>query len=252
MSVPLPNPNQLDQRINPIEAFIYKGLADRFYQVFGAVLTYTTSQDKKAARAKMLGNKDTGYPMAFAVLKTIAVDETRYSPKSLLLRGVTSGASSDSKLTYKAQFVPVVISFEITFLSQDIKEVTALAKEWIFASIGGYLKFSVSYGVVDLDIGNDLDREVQIPEKKAGLSDVNEYEMITNMRVLGYLSPDNLSKVQAVTDLKIQGLMGPQADYEALKNATQGHNGQIFMFNRQWNSIPGPEGSYQDPKTPGA
>lgn len=249
MSIPVSN--QLDQRINPIEAFVYKGLADRFYQVFGTVLTFTTSTDKKAARAKQLGNKDSGYPMAFAVLKTLAIDETRYSPKSLLLRGVTSNASTDSMLAYKAQFIPTILTFEINILSQDMKEITALAKEWLFAAIGGYLKFSVSYGVVDLDISSELDREVQIPEKKTGLTDVNEYEMITNIRVLGYLSPDNLSKVQAITNITVEGFVGQEADYKVLAE-TASNNGQAFYFNRKWNSTTGPSGSAMDPKDLGA
>jgi len=243
------NQETLDQRINPVEAFVYKGFADRFYQVFGTVLTYTTSVDKKAARAKQLG-QDTGYPMAFAVLKSQAIDETRYSPKTLLLRGTTSGASSDSKLTYKAQFIPVIFSFEISYLCQDIKDVTAFAKEWLFAALGGYLKFSVIYGVVDVDIGCDLDREVNIPEKKVGLSDVNEYEAVTNIRILGFLSPDNLAKTQAVTEIDVEGVVGDPASY-ALLTAAERANTQVFMFKRQWNSITGPTGSYQDPKTTG-
>jgi hypothetical protein len=248
MSTPQ-NLTQLDQRINPIEAFVYKGLADRFYQVFKTVLTYTTSTDKKAARAKQSG-KDTGYPMAFAVLKTMAIDETRYSPKSLLLRGVTSGSSTDSKITYKAQLLPVIFSFEITFLSQDIKEVTALAKEWMFSAVGGYLKFSVSYGVVDIDISCELDREITIPDKKSGLTELNEYEMPTNIKVLGYLSPDNLAKVQAVTEVDIEGAVGSISDRAALQEVID-NGGQAFFFKREWNTIPGPEGSSKDPKTVG-
>lgn len=247
------NPNiegKLDQRINPIEAFIYKGLADRFYQVFGTILTLTTSTDKKSARAKQLG-MDVGYPMAFAALKTFTIDETRYNPKALLIRGTTSGASSDSKLAYKAQFIPTIFSFEITYLSQDIKEVTAYAKEWLFAAVGGYLKFSVGYGVVDVDISTELDREVNIPEKKTGLTDINEYEVVTTLKLIGYLSPDNLSKVQAITELQGTISVTSSADYTALTEASALNNGQTFFFNREWNSIPGPEGAYQDPKTSG-
>lgn len=243
--------DKLDQRINPIEAFIYKGLANRFYQVFGCVLTFTTSNDKKAARARQMG-MDTGYPMAFAVLKSLAIDEARYNPKALLIRGTTSGASADSMITYKSQFIPTIFSFEVTYLSQDIKEVTAFAKEWLFSAIGGYLKFSVEYGVVDVDISTELDREVTIPEKKQGVTELNEYETVVTIKVMGYLSPDNLSKVQAVTEILGTGVVTSGTDYTALVEASAKNNGQTFLFNKGWNSITGPSGSYQDPKNVGA
>ena len=239
----------LEQKLGPVEDSRYQGLAQRFQQTFGVVLTFTTSTDKKAARAKMLG-KDTGYPMAFAAFKTRSIDETRYSPKALLLRGVTSGATSDSMLTYKAELLPVVETFEITFLTQDEKELRSFSKEWLFSALRGSLKFTIQWGVADIDISLELDREVTIPEKKGGLTDVNEYELTTNLKISGYLSPDHLDKVQAVTEVNVDGYSGSQADYEAL-TAAAARNGQMFEFKKQWSTTVGIEGSRGDLKTVG-
>jgi hypothetical protein len=238
----------IDNKISPIEDFIKQGLAQRFKQTFGCVLTYTTSLNKKAARAKLMQSK-AGYPMAFASLKTWSIDETRYSPKTLYLRGVSSQSSTDSKLTYKIKPLPVTMTYEVTFYSQDMNEMTTLGKKWLFAIMEGGLKFNILYGVADIGIALDLDRELQFTEKTNELTETDQFEMIATMRIHGYLSPDHMETVQAITEIVEEGFVGDQALLQALEPGARGEH-QLIMFKR-WNDVAGPQGSVDDPRSVG-
>jgi len=238
----------IDNRISPIEDFIKQGLAQRFNQTFGCALTYTTSSNKKAARAKLMQSK-AGYPMAFASLKTWVIDETRYSPKTLYLRGVSSQSSTDSKLAYKVKPLPVTMTYEIAIYSQDMNKLTSLGKKWLFAIMEGGLKFNILYGVADIGIALDLDRELQFNEKKNELNETDEYEMIATMRIFGYVSPDYIETVQAITEIVEEGFVGNPALLAALEPGERGEH-SLFLF-KKWNDIAGPPGSADDPRSVG-
>lgn len=239
----------MDNRIAPVEALINTGLAQRFHEVFGTVLHYSTSVDKKATLQKILGNEPPKYPIAFAAFKGLALDTTRYAPTAMLRRGVISAPSHDNVTASRLTSLPSITTFEITFLTDNIRHVTAFAKRWLFAGVEGSLKFTVSYGVVDIDIHIDLDQEVNIPEKPDGVTEVGEYEIVLGLRVHGFHSK-GLDKVQAVTSIEVDGAVVSESDYKALTQEGK-DNVTVHLFKREWNAIPGPEGSAQDPRDVG-
>lgn len=238
----------IDNKVSPIEDFIKQGLAQRFNKTFGCALIFTTSTNKKAARAKLMQSQS-GYPMAFATLKNWTLDETRYSPKTLFMRGISSQSTSDSKLTYKIKPLPVVMTYEITMYSQDMNELTGLAKKWLIATVQGGMKFNVLYGVADIGIALELDRDLSFNEKKNELTDTDEYELVAMMKVGGFISQDYIEQVQAITEIVEEGFVGDAALLEALEPGERGEH-QLILFKR-WNNIVGPEGSKDDPKTSG-
>jgi hypothetical protein len=235
---------ELNKAIMPIEAFIRKGVADKFFKLFGMTLTYVTTKEKKATKAKQLGTGGK-YPVAFAVEKSYAVDETRYSPRSLGLMGLSAGQSSDGMLTATAKLLPIRTTYEISIYTDDARTVQKIAKTWLYASVNGWLNTTVDYGPVTPDIQVTLDREIQIPEMSAGIDEVAETEMIATIVVSGYLSPDNLVLTQAVTEVQLEGVVGTPEQIATL-SAEEQKNHQVFLFRKPWNNITGPTGSAND------
>lgn len=238
----------IDNSISPVEDFIKQGLAERFKQTFGTPLTYTTSTNKKAIRAKQLQSQS-GYPMAFATLKSFAIDETRYSFKTLFTRGVSSQANTDSRLTYKVKPLPAILVYEITFIDNDSQSLANIAKSWLFAVATGSLKFSIMYGTVDMSIAIDLDREINFTDKKNELTETDEYEATATLRVFGFISPNTIQTQQAIVEVQLENVVGDEVAYSALADQNRGEHQAIFF--RKWNDIAGPEGSADDPKSIG-
>lgn len=239
----------MDNRISPLENLIFSGFAKRFYQVFGTPLVYTSSVDKKAAAAKMAG-ESRKYPFAFATFTTLAMDTERYSPRALSHRGIASQSSHDAVLAHRLSAIPTTTTFTLEYVSQELKEVHAFAKRWLFSSLEGSLKFSITYGVVDIDISVELDQEITMPQRTDGVTEVNELELSTTFRIRGFHSKDQLGQMQAVTSVEVEGIVASQEEYKALSQEGK-PNVEIHLFKRQWNSTPGPEGSADDPRDVG-
>lgn len=240
----------MDNKLDPVEHFVRLGLAQRFQQVFGFPLHYSTSVDKKATLAKMLGNATPKYPMAFLTFNSMTIDETRYSAWYLASRGLMSQASHDNMLAYRLRLLPTVSAYGITFYSQDSREVERFTKAWLFSVMDGGLKFTITYAVGDLDIHVDLDREIALPQRVGGLTEVDEYEATANLRVWGFHSKA-LETMQAVTSVQVEGVAVTEDHYKAL-NQVGRDKVQIFMFKNEWNQSAGIAGSTGDTKDVGA
>jgi hypothetical protein len=194
----------MDNTLKPIEDFITSGLAERFFKVFGLPLLFYNGPDVKTICAKMLQSRGLpAYPFARAKTMSVAISENLYKPNTLLRRGLKSRASSDNLLTYELDLAPVSTTYEVTFYIQDFASVRKLVKDWIFAGIRNNLKFSVTYGVADIDMDIELDKQISIPTREGGVTEVKEYEIPLQMIVHGYLS-ENIRTVQAVTDLDVE------------------------------------------------
>lgn len=241
----------MDNSITPVEDLIRAGFAQRFYETFGYPLNYTTSVDKKAMLARLKGQAPSrGDPFAFATPSEVSIDEARYSPVTLLRRGIASQASHDHVMTYRAHLLPTINTFQFTLLAQSITEVTDFAKAWLFSCLRGHLKFSVTYGVVDLDVHVDLDRNVSIPARTDAVTEENHFELTATFRIFGYLSENQLRKVQAVTEVVVEGFAASEEQVKAL-NPEGKDSVRVFLFNKPWSNAVGPTASTGDEKTQG-
>lgn len=209
----------LDNSIKPVEDFILSGLAERFYKVFGTPLLFYNGPDVKAVASKWLKQRTLAeYPYAVAKTNSLEITEQTFRSRPLLRTGIKSRASNDNVLAYQLGLAPVTTTYEITFYVQGGPDMLRLAKQWVMCNVRGSLKFSITYGVVDIDIDVKLDNSISIPQREGGVTEVKEYVMTAQMKVMGYLS-DQLKTVQAVTDLEIEitvleelGLKGGKVD----------------------------------------
>lgn len=235
----------MDNKIKPLEDFVHDGLARRFTQVFGIGLTFSTSANKKQTRKAKLDAGDK-YPMAFASVQSFEITENQYSQPSLLRSGLRGQQNADRALTYKLSLIPVTTTFQIYLYAQDIRTVTDFSKRWLISCVKGSLKYTITYGVADIDVHVDLDRSVSVPPRADNeLTAVNEFEVTCMLRVQGYMSESELEAMQAVTNVEVNGVLIDKQQEDALTQ--EGREGvEVFRFNREYETTPGPAGSIND------
>lgn len=231
----------MDDSLSPIEDFINTGLSQHFFKVFKVPLLIYNGPDVKAAlrdKLQKANNKDM-YPFARARTSNFALNETSYKPNTLVRRGLHGQASHDNTLTYKLSMIPVATTFEVEFYTQDMRSLRLFSKQWLIAAArSSSMKFAVNYGIGPVDIDVKLDKQISVPPREGGVTEVKEYMLTTNMVVNGYMSED-LTHSQAVTEL----------DVEAATTALNQDNSdavQVFLFNRKWDDRPGIAGSADD------
>jgi hypothetical protein len=231
----------VDNSLSPIEDYINTGLSKRFYKVFGVPLLFYNGPDVKAVVANRLKRTDTKdmYPFARARTSGFALNETSYKPNTLARRGLHGQASHDNTLTYKLSLIPVTTTFEVEIYVQDMRTLRLLSKKWLITSAtASGMKFTVNYGVGPIDIDVKLDKQLSVPPREGGLTEVKEYMMTANMTVNGYMS-DDLSTSQAVTELDVEG---------AIKALNQDNDEavQVFVFENKWPDVEGIAASADD------
>lgn len=232
----------MDNSLNPIEDFINTGLAKHFFQVFRVPLLFYNGPDVKAALRKMKKQDDKDlYPFARARTSGFALNETSYKATTLVRRGLHGQASHDSTLTYKLSMIPVTTTFEVEIYTQDMRSLRLLSKQWLVAAAkASSMKFTVNYGVGPIDIDVKLDKQLTVPSREGGVTEVKEYILTANMTVNGYMSDgDGLTHSQAVTELDVEGAV------KAL-NESNDANVQVFLYQDKWNDTQGAAGSADD------
>ena len=235
----------MDNSLNPIEDFINTGLKERFFKVFSVPLLFYNGPDVKSAIRKKLKDPEKAniYPFARARLSGVALNEMSYKPNTLLRRGLHGGASHDNTLTYKLSMIPVIFTYEVDIYTQDLPSLKHLSKLWLLSATRNNLKFTVSYGIGPIDIDVKPDRQLSIPPREGGVTEVKEYVMTSNLAVHGYMSED-LSTSQAVNQLDHEGQI------QALGNPDE--RTQVFLFQSKWPDVQGAEASANDPIDTGA
>lgn len=220
-----------------IENLIVAGLGQRYKQVFNIPLLVTNAVNKKQAFvALQKNNTDLKLPFAVASYSEHSITEQgSYAASPLLRRGLHGSATNDNVQTYRLGLLPVTTSFQLTVLVASLEEANLFAKRWLMSAVEGSLKFTVKYGIADVDIHIDLDRSVAIPQKTDGVDSPSELEVTTNFRVNGYMSKE-LERVQAATEVEVSGIVVDKGDMAAA--VAEGGRGrtEVFKFNKPWNN----------------
>lgn len=216
----------MEQKLLPIESFIELGLAQRFKATFDVPLVYSDTPNKKALAAKLIADgKRTTYPFAFASHSNFSITESQYKPHTLWRKGLTSGRSSDGAVSNRLNLIPVTTVYKITYLTQSNLEAIAFVKAWLLSCVNRSMKFSLTYGVVDLDVNVSLDSSLDFPEGTTGVSEAREYQLEPTMTVNGYMSDDTLKNQQIADSIEMLGYTGLDPDQVALmtENARASH-----------------------------
>jgi hypothetical protein len=230
----------MDNKIIPIEKLVKEGLVQNFRKVFDADLTITNTSNKRELVAKRAQGRALKYPIAFAELNSVALPtQGAYRSQALLRRGLTGQATSDNLGTFKVSMIPMDSAYQILFITNDFSQAEKFGKLWLMAAVGGFLKFSIMYGVVDVGISLELDRQVSFPQRDASPGTVEEYEVTANLVVNGYASHDALMNQQAAMSVETTMYVTNESDKALMQEDSPG-TVQVFKFNREWPHGSGP------------
>lgn len=176
----------------PLEDVIEQGVEQLFREVFTITNTLITSSTDKNRLINEYSKATTGqeviYPVAFLTPTLFELNLESYSPKKAARHGVYGKLNSASDTLTNTKVLPVKTSYEITLLTPDRTYLKKFMSKWLFAGINNTLGFTVDYDGSTFDIVVAVDPSMSIPQKDNTLDIVNQFELVTNMIVQGYIS----------------------------------------------------------------
>jgi hypothetical protein len=135
--------------------------------------------------------------------------------------------------------IPMDSTYQIMFITNDFSQAEKFGKTWLMAAVGGFLKFNILYGVADVGISLELDRQVSFPQRDASPNAPEEYEVTTSLVVSGYASHDALMNQQAALSVETTMYATNEAE-KALMQVDSPGTVEVFKFTREWPQGSGP------------
>jgi hypothetical protein len=212
-------------KIEPIEEAVFSGLRRKIARVFGIRAVFLNSTDEVQAIQK-LTEKGIQYPYMFLSLSSMAETKDTYRAIPLLRRGIDTILTNDEKQVFKVTVLPTDFVMEVTYKDQNFVRLRNFAKLWLMAGRGGYLKYSVRYGTT-FDIHLVLSDDLSIPKREANPQDVQEYTLIANLTIRGYVSSSHLRDQQVANEVQVDAYLQELGKQE---------NTQFMSFNRKQDS----------------
>lgn len=230
----------MDNKITPIEQLVKEGLVQNFRKVFDTDLTITNTSNKRELIAKRAQGRALRYPYAFAELNSVALPtQGAYRSQALLRRGIVGQATSDNLGTFKLSMIPMDSTYQILYITNDFSQAEKFGKTWLMAAVGGFLKFSILYGVADVGVSLELDRQVAFSQRDASPSVPEEHEVTASLIINGYASHDALMNQQAALSVETT-MYATNASEKALMQEDSPGTVEVFKFNRTWPQGSGP------------
>ncbi len=230
----------MNNAIAPIESFIKEGLVQNFRKVFNVDLVITNQSNKREIANRRSQGRGITYPLAFAELQGLALPSTpSYRMSTLLRRGLTGQATSDNLGTFKISLCPMDMTYQILYITNSFSDAEKFGKLWLMSAAAGFLKFDVMYGVANVGISLELERQVSFPQRDASPDTTEEYELTTSLVLSGYGSHDQLINQQAAVAVEVSAEVVETLDKALAQEGSPG-NVEVFRFKREWPVGKGP------------
>lgn len=178
-----------------LDKIIIRGLALRiksWFQLPSDPLFYSTTDTwlQLNEKAKQT-NVKLEYPQVLFKMTGVGIrNDGGYNPKSLMRHGPLGSLSSSNNYQRKLTPLPVNMTFECMFISDDIKQVRTYLNNWLYAVNLKTLNLNVNFDGSPFSIQVELDSDITVPDKEASVEQVNNYQVISNIIVHGYMTPD--------------------------------------------------------------
>ena len=179
----------LNVTLQPIEGFLYAGFQERFFEKFQQVpCTWSSSTDEAKVIDALFKDGLKKYPYALFSVDSFNLATDRGSRKHGSFYGGLVMTGTNNKHAYKVNFIPVDFQCSFAYVTNNFIEVQSFANTWMFATSLGWLNFSVTYGMTNFDIKVLSGETLSIPKREADLSNVQEYRVQGEFRMLGFMS----------------------------------------------------------------
>jgi hypothetical protein len=194
----------------PVEDFIFAGLQQRFTQVFGCPALLSTATDKVQVLKKYFEGRDVTYPYAYIMPETFSSNLESYNQKALSRHGLIAWV--EDGVTHKVKLLPAVFEVNVEFVTDKYSagssqgSVLAFVRRWLFARTAGYLRFTIEYGRLRLNIGGMvLSDAIPTPQRENVLENISTYTVTSSISLRGYISEPMMIQSSVVQDIQIAG-----------------------------------------------
>ncbi len=207
----------MDIKLDPVESFVFDGLAQQCSRVFGCPAVSGGTADK----VQMLERITSGqvkYPYIFLNIQRLTYNAESYSTNRMSRTGLKCLVNADSGMIYQVRLVPTNFEVEVQFIcnSMDPRKPGSLIefqKRWLLAYRAGHLKYQINYGDLTLRIGCTLAESVDVPQLENKTEQPAHYECNATLTVHGYVGDPHLKNVGVVKQVDIQDILGVNATF---------------------------------------
>ncbi len=216
----------MDNKVPPVEDFVFEGLSKRVQQVFDCPCMYTTANDKTAVLKRISEGRDLQYPYIFMTIQTLSSNPDSYNAHFLARKGIVIAVGETQ--SQSVRLLPANFEIELEFVTNKFKgleqgSVLAYSRRWLFARRLGYLKFNVKYGRLVLPISLTMGDAITVPLLDNKVEAETAYKVTANLTVHGYVSEPELSTQGVLQEVVVNGvLMNPDGSVP---------DSQFFSFN---------------------
>lgn len=198
---------------------MFDGLLQRVQQTFGCQALITTAVDKIKVLQRLKEGQDVNYPYIFLNLQGMSQNKESYATNAMARRGLMAVIASDHNQGRTVRLIPTNFDFELEFVTNrysgvDQGSITAFSKRWLFAARCGYLKFSIDYGRLKINVSTTLGDQISIPSQENRLESESSYKLTTTLTVHGYVSESELGTQGVVQHLEVDATLQGTDGYQ--------------------------------------
>ena len=194
----------LIRTVQPVEHFIVNGLEESITKKLGIPVTVVSASDAVRTANKRVGNK-LSYPYGTATLTQYTLATDRGNARATGLRGEISIVENKVEKAFAVKFLPVDMSYELEIVSNSYADILDAARRLLFARCLSGFVFCVQYGKHSFSIKAIPEETLSIPKREADASSVQEYRLMSNIKVIGHVSMPELMEQQIATSITITG-----------------------------------------------
>lgn len=195
----------MQTRVQPIDEFIFQGVAQKMTQQFQGTAVYVTSPDKVRALQTVTG-KTPEYPFIFLNVQTWSAASDRYNSVKMSRTGLHVKTTTDGGQFLTVRVLPVNFEVEVTFITNaydgvEGKSAKEFARRWLLVRRNGALGFTVNYGMMNFPITMVLNESVSLPNRETPTDQEATYSPTSTLTVQGYISEPVLGRKGRIQDI---------------------------------------------------
>jgi hypothetical protein len=198
----------MQTKIQPIDAFVREGFAERMKSQFRCPSIFVSSPDKLRNLQTLLQGKSPEYPYIFMNVQSMSANLDSYSTNTLARHGVPVQINRDNQRVELVRLIPTNFEIEVTFISNKysgdgLDNVEGFARRWLFVRRNGALQYNVNYGMTQLSIGYQIAESLSIPQRENPTDQESIYSVIGTVTLHGYVSEPVLGSKGIINQIQL-------------------------------------------------
>lgn len=175
-----------------IEEYVIGALQVQLKEIFG-VVSKVSVRDTGYEVFSRATEPSPSYPFSFLTLEnidanTLEFNVERVSNDMIRSRVNTTGTNLNKPNALYVGIVPVIMSFNFYYFTNDLNALLDFISRWYFARYKSKLDFSLDYRGVNYSVKVLLEKELTVPKKETPATNSGAFEYQGQITVHGYVS----------------------------------------------------------------